>query len=147
MNMALPQKSLQHGYAACVGFEDVALPFRTIGPFLPGLCPYGSSRFLGACGIAAKKRTIANGRASPSSQQAAKPFYRCRLTFEAKPMRIMFRCFRSQPTTLIANPPYFMPPSIATGPCDGCAVYGHVKSPSRTRPCDARFLRIDTRSL
>ena len=34
---ALPQKSLQHGYAACC--EDVALPFRTIGPFLTGLCP------------------------------------------------------------------------------------------------------------
>jgi hypothetical protein len=40
---------LQHGCAACVGFADVALPFRTVAPFLLGLCPLLVSRVLGTC--------------------------------------------------------------------------------------------------
>ena len=63
-DIGFASRVVQHGFAACC--EDVAPPFRTIGPFLPGLCPFRISlEFLGVRGIAAKKRTTANGRAKP----------------------------------------------------------------------------------
>ena len=66
----LSQKLLQHGSAACC--EDVAPPFRTIGPLLPGLCPPDPLEFQGVRHSRQEKdNRLRKGKAHPHNSGRA----------------------------------------------------------------------------